>query len=139
MADIALTAAQIGLVFAEGNETFDLIAVEAITKGQAVYITTAGKAGVADANAAGKEQFRGIALNAAAAGRAVTIVKRGFLYGFTVSSLNADVPLYLSDTAGALGDAVSATKTVNCGRVVCLTDKSATKVVHIEADWIRAW
>jgi methyl coenzyme M reductase beta subunit len=104
-----------------------------------VYVLTTGKVGVADANASGKQQFRGIALAAAAAGQAVSVLKRGHVYGFTVSGLNADALVYLSDTAGALGDAAG-TMTVNCGRVMCLPDGATlTKVLYIEADWLRAW
>jgi hypothetical protein len=138
MADIAVTASKVAILFPEKAEIIDLIAAEAITVGQAVYITTAGKAAVADANAAGKQQFRGIALTAAAAGRAVSVLKKGHVAGFTVSGLNGDVAVYLSDTAGALADATG-TMTVICGRVQCLTDNAMTKVVYINADWLRAW
>ena len=138
MADIALTAAQVAACYPEKAEIIDMIAVEAITQGQAVYQTTAGKAGVADANGAGKQQFRGIALNAAGAGQAVSVLKNGHCYGFTVSSLNGDALLYLSDTAGALADA-NGTMTVDCGRVTCLPDGNLTKVVYVAADWLRAW
>ena len=47
------------------------------TAGQAVYVLTTGKCGVADANAAGKQQFRGIALNGAAAGQSAVRVRIG--------------------------------------------------------------
>ena len=137
MADITVTAAKVAPVFPEKAEIFDMIAVEAITKGQAVYQTTAGKAGVADANASGKQQFRGIALNAAAAGSAVSVLKKGHVSGFTLSG-NYDSLAYLSDTAGALADAAG-TMTVNCGRVMALTDKDLTKVLYVDADWLRAW
>lgn len=138
MADIALTANRVQVIFPDKAEIFDFIAVEAITKGQAVYQTTAGKVGVADANAAGKQQFRGIALNSASAGRAVSVLKKGHVAGFTVSGVNGDAPLYLSDTAGSLSDTVG-TMTVNVGRVVGLTDKDNTRVAYIDADWLRTW
>ena len=139
MADITVTAAQVSPIFPEKAEIVDVIASEAITQGQLVYLTTAGKAAVADANTAGKEQVRGIALKKAAAGQAVSILKRGHVAGFDVSAKNGDIALYLSDTAGAMADAASATKTVNVGRVAVLTDKSGTKVVYFEADWLRSW
>ena len=138
MADIALTAVQIGACFLDKAEITDLIAVEAITAGQAVYQTTAGKAGVADANASGKQQFRGIALHAAGVGQAVSVLVRGHVYGFTVSGMNGDALAYLSDTAGALADGVG-TMTVNAGRVTCLPDGNLTKVLYICADWLRTW
>ena len=138
MADIVVTAAQVGACFPDKAEITDLIAVEAITAGQAVYQDTNGKAGVADANASGKQQFRGIALNAAGAGQAVSVLVRGHVYGFTVSGMNGDALAYLSDTAGALGT-TNGTMTVNCGRVTCLTDGNLTKVLYICADWLRTW
>ena len=138
MADIVVTAAQVGACFPDKAEITDLIAVEAITAGQAVYQDTNGKAGVADANASGAQQFRGIALNAAGAGQAVSVLVRGHVYGFTVSGMNGDAIAYLSDTAGALGT-TNGTMTVNCGRVTCLTDGSLTKVLYICADWCRTW
>ena len=138
MADITVTAAQVALCFPDKSERVDMIAVEAITAGQAVYQDTNGKAGVADANAAGKQQFRGIALNAAGAGQAVSVLVRGHAYGLTVSGMNGDALAYLSDTAGALGT-TNGTMTVNCGRVTCLTDGNLTKVLYVCADWLRTW
>lgn len=133
------TAANVQLVFPQWAEVYDVVLTETVTQGQAVYQLTTGKFGVADANASGKQQFRGIALGGGAAGQSITILKRGHCYGFTVSSLNADAILYLSDTAGSLDDSVG-TMTVNCGRVVALSDAgNLTKVVYIDADWLRAW
>jgi hypothetical protein len=143
MADIVVTADKVGRSVAnQVEDVVDLIAVEAITAGQAIYITTAGKAGVADANVAGKQQFRGIALKAAAIGGIVPVLKRGFVEGFTLTGVNFDALVYLSDTAGALADAVG-TLTVNCGRVQALpiydTAGALKKVLYIEADWLRTW
>lgn len=138
MADISVTAAQVALVFPQKAEIIDGIATEAITVGQAVYQLTTRKFGVADANAAGKQQFRGIALNSAGAGQAVSILKKGFVAGFGIGSLNGDAALYLSDTAGALADGAG-TMTVICGRVFGLSDNDLTRVLYIDADWLRAW
>jgi hypothetical protein len=138
MADIALTAAKIGVVNPLGAEIFSVIAVEAITKGQAVYFTTAGLAGVADANVANKQQCRGIALNAVGAGQAVDVLKRGMCYGYTLTSQSHDDPVFLTDTAGSLGDAAG-TLTVPVGLVAPLADKDLTKVVYIDAQWGADW
>jgi hypothetical protein len=139
MADLSLTAAQISPVFPDKAEIYTFIAVEAITKGQAVYLVAAsGKVGVADANASGKQQLRGIALNAAAAGEPVAVMKTGHIYGFTLTSQDYDDAVYLSDTAGALGDAAG-TMTVNAGRVVSLSDHSLTKVVYLDVNWATVW
>lgn len=139
MADIALTAAQIGLVFPEKAEVFDFIAAATITAGQVVYLDSNGKAGVADANDSGKEQARGIALNGGGAGQAISVLKRGHVYGFTISSMAYDALAYLSNTAGALADAAG-TMTVRCGRVVSLSDGTTlTKVLHADFDWRSNW
>ena len=137
MADITVTAAKVGLIDPEKAVIRSYIAAETITKGQAVYITTAGKVGVADANAAGKQQFRGIALNGGGAGQAIDVCHEGLLAGFTLTG-NADTLLYLSDTAGALGDGAG-TMTVRAGRVVCMPDKDLTKVLRVFTQWTADW
>ncbi len=138
MADIAVTAAQVGLVDPAKATVRSYIAAATITKGQAVYITTAGKVGVADANDAGKQQFRGIALNGGGAGQAIDVVHEGEVYGFDLSGVNPDVLVYLSDTAGALADGVG-TMTVAAGRVECLADKDLTKVLRVFTQWEANW
>lgn len=138
MANLSIGSNGVSLVQADKAEIRDMIAVEAITAGQPVYQTTAGKAGVADANAAGKQQFRGIALKDAAAGQPVPVLKRGFISGFVLSGVAYDGLVYLSDTAGSLADAAG-TMTVNCGRVCAKTDPDLTKILYVEADWLRAW
>lgn len=138
MTDIALTAAKIGAVDPQKADILTFIAAEAITKGQAVYQTTSGTVGVADANVANKQQARGIALEAAAAGQAVSVLRQGLMYGFTLSDQSYDDPVYLTDTAGAVGDA-NGTLTVPVGLVVALPDKDLTKVIYFDfrygADW----
>ena len=135
MADITVTASQVGIVYPNAV-IYDFVASAAVTAGQAVYQTSTGKVAPADANAAGKQQFRGIALKGAAAGEAVSVLKEGHVYGFGVSGLNADALIYLSDTEGALADGAG-TMTVIAGRVFALPD--GTKVLYILADWLRAW
>jgi hypothetical protein len=137
--EIALTAAQVAPVFPDKAEIFDGVALSTITQGQPLYIDpTTGRFAPADANGSGLQQFRGIALNAAGAGQAVSVLKRGHAYGYTLTSMSYDDPVYLSDTVGRLSTAVG-TLTVNCGRVVALSDSNATKVIYIDADWLRAW
>lgn len=138
MADIALTAAQIAPVFPERARIRTYIAAATITAGQAVYQTSAGKAGVADANDSGKEQFRGIALNGAGAGQAVDVLEEGEIYGFTISGLAYDALVYLSNTAGALADAAGA-MTVRCGRVMALADSDLTKILYIQSSMTANW
>lgn len=134
MTALALTATRIDPIFPRFAEIYPMIAAEAITRGQVVYITSAGKAGVADANASGKQQARGVALNAAAAGGGVDVLKEGHCAGFTISQAY-DAQLFLSDTAGSVDDAAG-TMTVPIGRVVPMSDVGTlTKVVYFEFEW----
>lgn len=138
MADLTVTAAHIAPVFPLKADIHDYLAAESITKGQAVYFTSSGRVGVADANVAGKQQCRGIALNAAGVGQAVSVLHRGHVYGFGVSALNADALVYLSDTAGALADAAG-TLNVRVGRVVALADSAGSKILFIDINWLANW
>lgn len=135
MTALTVTAAQIGAVFPEKAEIYDMLAAVAITKGQAIYRNTSGKAALADANAgSGAHDFVGVALNAAGAGGAVSVLRRGHVYGFDLSGLAYDAPVYVSDTAGALDDAPSATNPVAIGKVEALTDgPTLTKVLYVDA------
>jgi hypothetical protein len=134
--ELTLTAAQVAAVYPDKAEIVDMIAGATITAGQAVYQTTAGKAGVADANGSGTLQFRGIALRGGAAGQVIPVLKRGHCAGFSVSATNCDTALYLSDTAGSIATSAGSTS-IGVGRVVALPD--ATRVVYVEADWLRTW
>jgi hypothetical protein len=138
MADIVVTAALVGLIDPIKAMTWTGIAAETLTKGQVVYLTTSGTFGVADANGSGTVQARGIALNAAGAGQAVTVLIEGALYGYTLADQAYSAPLYLSNTAGALADAAGAT-TVPCGIVAGLTDKDKTKVFYAQFRWGADW
>ena len=132
MADLSLVTDQIATIYPQKAEIHSYIAAEAITAGQAVYTVAAtGKVGVAEADAAGKQQARGIALQGVGAGQAVEVLRRGHLHGFTLTSQNYDDPIYLSDTAGALADAAG-TLAVPIGLVVALPDKGLTKVLFVD-------
>jgi len=139
MTAITVTAAQVGVVDPTKAVIKDYIAAATIAKGEAVYQNTDGKADLADGNGSGTKQFRGIALNAAAAGAVVSVLEDGECYGFGVSGLNGDAFVYVGDTAGALAD-TAGTVTVPAGRVNVLTDTpTLTKVLRIfvrrSADW----
>src|SRR5512146_3004724 len=138
MAVINYTAAQIAPVFPDKAVIRSYIASETITKGQPVYFVAAtGKVGIADANGAGKQQFRGVALNGAGAGCAVDVLQDGEMYGFDLAGHNADSFAYLSDAA-AYDDGVG-TMTVPVGRVVMLSDGSLTRVLRIFVQWEAQW
>ena len=55
MADLTVTAAKVGLVKPLQSEVHSFIAAAAITAGQAVYMTTSGTVGVADASHLNRE------------------------------------------------------------------------------------
>ena len=137
MADIVVTAAQVAAIDPLQAEIHSFVAASTVTQGQIVYITTSGTVAPADANAAGLQQARGVALNGGGAGQAIGVLKRGRCAGFTLTQ-DASVPLYLSDTVGALADAVG-TMTVPCGIVVCMPDKAATKVFYADFRWGADW
>lgn len=133
MTAIVVTAAKVA-----GNiqtETRSYKAAEAITAGQAVYKLAAGTVGVADANASGKQQFRGIALTSAATGEACLVAIKGPVEGFTLAG-NVDTLVYLSDTAGELADSAG-TMTVPVGRVEMRDD--GTKFLWTEINWLAQW
>ena len=136
MGDISVTAAKVAVVFPEQMEAYNVKMAVAVTKGQALYQLVDGTYGLADANAAGRQQFRGIALEAANAGEGVTMLKRGILAGYTLATYEDEV--YLSDTAGALSTTMG-TLLVKCGRVMSLADPDLTEVLYVNADWLREW
>lgn len=130
MADIALTAARIAAVFPDQAEIVTGIAGATITAGAAVYWDSSGNLALSDGSAAGTAIVAGIALTGGGAGQAISVLKRGHVYGFTLAGAYHSA-VYLSDTdAGILGDAAG-TVSVVVGRVVPLPDSSRTKVVYV--------
>lgn len=140
--ELTVTAAQIGRAHPETDEVYTFVAGATIAKGEAVYITTAGKAAVADANGSGTLQFRGIALNAATSGDPVAVIQKGVVTGFDVSSLDCDVVLYLSDTAGDIASTTGSTGVV-VGRVWPTSeidaDGNVTLAVYVNWQWEVDW
>lgn len=137
-ATVTATAAKVAPTHPDDAVIRSFIAAVAITAGQAVYITTAGKIGVADANDSGKEQCRGIALEGGGAGQAISVLLRGDCAGFDLTTVAYDGLVYLSDTAGELYD-TAGTKTVVVGRCMPLTDSSLTKVLAVFASPNTTW
>jgi hypothetical protein len=131
MADLTVTAARLRPLEVIEAEFQPMIAAEAITKGQAVAYNAAGQAVLADASAAGTAKVEGVATTGAAAGDAFDAIFRGRLAGYDLSGLDAGESVYLSDTAGALGD-VAGTVSVAVGRVVVMTDPDATKILFVD-------
>jgi hypothetical protein len=132
MGDIVVTAAQVAVCYPEKAEIWPGIAGVTITAGQAVYmIIASGKLGLADEDASAEASWvYGIALNGGGAGQAINVLRRGHVYGFTVSGLAYALTVALSNTAGALLDTGSGANVV--ARVVPLTDASMTKVLFVD-------
>jgi hypothetical protein len=136
MAAIALTAAQVGLVDPIKATVKAYVAGATITKGQVVAMATDGTIDPADASAGGGylyEQVVGVALVGGGAGQSIDVVRRGEVYGFTVSAMDSGDLVYVSDTAGSL-DTAAGTVTVIVGRIAPLTDQSVTEVVSLDID-----
>lgn len=131
MANIALTAAKIAVVDPDNALIDTYIAGATITAGQFLYgIVSSGKVGLADEDASAEASWvLGMALNSAVAGQAVQVLRRGKVYGFTLSSLAYWLPCSLSTTAGALLDTGATTNIV--ARVVPLSDADLTKVLEV--------
>jgi hypothetical protein len=139
MTAITLVADKVRPINPESAEIIPSIAGATLTRGLAGYIIAAsGKIGIADANAAGLQQARGVVLTPSADGQAVELLKKGKCAGFDVSALDYDAPVYLSDTAGAF-DTAAGTLSVICGRVVPMSDNDRTKVIYFDFDWLRTW
>lgn len=113
------------------------IASAAITAGQAVYITTSGKAALAKADATGTMQgLAGIALNSAGAGQPVEVISLGAVEGMGVGGAAYGLPIYVSKTtAGTLDDAAVAGAgnfPVVIGRVVPMSGPGLEKVLWVD-------
>lgn len=140
MTVIALTAAQISMVDPIKDHPHNYIAGVALTRGVPVYVDgTTGKLGIADGNGSGTKQVRGITLDAGGVGAGIRVLADGDVYGYDLSGLAYDAPVYLSDTAGSL-DTAAGTVTVIVGRVAPMSDQALTKVLRVQtmiskADW----
>lgn len=140
MANIAVTAAQIGIVDPVKATIKSYIAASTITKGQPVAQGTAGTIAPADASAGGGylfEQVKGIAISAGGAGAAIDVLEDGECYGFTVSGMDSGDLVYLSNDVGRIADAVGDV-TVYIGRITALADALATEVLRVQTIYAEA-
>jgi predicted RecA/RadA family phage recombinase len=115
MSTITVVAADVMPV--EIFEQFTLPAVEAVTAGQYVRMSTAatGSVELGNASSAAEVGYRkGIALHAAAVGEALTVVKKGIvcLGESALSALAFEDRIYLSDTDGTLQTTAGTVSTV---------------------------
>jgi hypothetical protein len=138
MADISIsTGAAVQPVFPDSAEIFPFVPAVAFTQGQAVAFNSSGKGILADSNLTSSsgvaQQFRGLALEKGGTRQGVSLLKRGHVAGFDLSALAYGAKVYLSDTAGAIADTPSATKSVVIGQVVPMSDSDATKILYVDA------
>jgi hypothetical protein len=133
MADIVVTADNVAVLYPRYAEIYDFVAAAAITAGQLLYLNTSGKVDLYDSNGSGTLQAHGIALNGAGIGQAVSVLKRGFVAGYTLSQAY-DAPIYGSNTAGAMADAAGASSLV-IGKVKATSDPTPTKVLYVDISW----
>lgn len=132
MADLTATAAQVAVVNHADAEIRPIRLGATVTAGQSLYIDASNNGDLADANAAGLQQTRALALEGGVSGSVVNALVKGEVYGFDLSAQAYDAPIFQSDTAGALADAAG-TLAVPVGVVRGLTDASATKVLYFNA------
>lgn len=130
MADITRTKARVKLTRADAVK-FEVVAGATIEAGQPCYVNSSGLAVLSDANGSGTDVVDGLALNDAASGSGVTLVKQGFLWGFTLAGAYRSVA-YVSNTVGELADAAGGTS-LPVGRVMVIPeDGTPTKVLYVD-------
>lgn len=135
MGTLTVTASQVAAVFPDQAEIFSAICAETITAGKSLFRDSDGKVQLADADVAGEQQTRLLALEGGGAGQAISVLRRGHVYGFDLSGMAYDALVYQSDTPGVLGD-TNGTLNVPVGIVDALTDGSTlTKVLYFNPRW----
>jgi len=132
MGDLTVTAAQVGACDPEKAEIVPGVAGVAIGAGEALYqIAASGKLGLADEDASAEaSHVWGVALESVGAGQGLSVLRKGAMYGFTLTGLNYGVACSLSNNPGALLDTGATTNIV--GRVMALSDANLTKVLYID-------
>lgn len=117
MTAIALTSATV-LRVVESFKQATGVAAETIALGAIVRLdTSTGKITNSKATTETEARVYGMALRAAAAGEAVTVLCDGVVDGFAITALNFDSDIYLTDTDGVIGDAAGTVKVI-IGRVI---------------------
>ena len=99
---LLVSSPNLHVVDADVHAQLTLKAAAAIIAGQTMVIDTAGKFALADADTQTVRGLIYLALSNAAAGAAVTGSKHCVVDGFDLSAHAFGIPLYLSDTAGAI-------------------------------------
>lgn len=129
---ITLVAAKVAQTYSDvaKAEIHNAVAAEALTKGQTVYqLVASGTFGLVDMNDAAKDEPRGMALEAVAAGEPFSYIKYGTVYGFVLTAMDWDAPVFASPTVAGGLDTVGS---VCVGRVVPATDRLKTRVLFVD-------
>lgn len=138
MAAITVTAANLRELDAVEGRRISIKADTGVTvtKGQAVYRKTNGRAGLARANAVGTSKVVGIATGNAAAGDTFEALFWGRLVGLDLSALDPGTTIYLDETTAGALDGTATTGTGNVavpvGTVHVMTDVSGTKYLFVD-------
>lgn len=135
MAAVSLTTAG-KLNIVRSDSQFTGTFAESCSVGQPVRLdASTGKWTKANATDTTENRVIGILVSKDAAGAVGTVVRKGIVDGFALSSLNYGVSLYLSDTDGTVADAAGTTSVV-LGRVVpgfgTTTGTAADKLFFID-------
>jgi tRNA-binding EMAP/Myf-like protein len=113
MSDLEITAADVALVRGDENNIFVAPAAAAFNAGAVVQLNSSGNWAVLDTTTgSGTTLNVGVAIRTATyAGEAVTCATNGAIVdiGDALDALAFGAPVYASETAGAMADAVSAT------------------------------
>lgn len=128
MAQVTCTPAQVAPVSNTQPEIVTLIAAAAIERGDVIALDSNGKAALLEADSNGPSTLVGIAISKAGAGQPVSVLARGYLYGFALSGLAFGAKVYTGATGGQLTDALVATYGQTVGRVASI---EGTKVLEV--------
>lgn len=130
MADIAKLATGVRIVrggFGDGNQVEGVANVD-LSAGDAIIVDpTTGNFALASASVAGTNKCKGLVASNVKAGYGVTALFNGEMDGFNLSALAYGQDVFLSNTAGAIGD-VAGTTSVKVGTVIKVNDDKVLKV-----------
>lgn len=136
MTALTVTAAQVDVVFPEKAEIYTAICAETITAGQSLFRDSNGKLQLADGDAAGEQQTRFLALQGGVAGQAISVLKQGHVYGFDLSGMAYDDPVYQSNTTGALDTAAGTVNNpVGIVDAITLDGANIVKCLYFNPRW----
>lgn len=140
MAIITCTADEVAMTAPLRSEAYNVtvsgtLASGIVLRGQLLYQMPDGVYALTNATASGTAGFRGVALQTQLTRATLSMMRRGKLYGYDLSGLNHDDPVYLSDTPGALDDAPGSIE-VQVGRVTSLNEAgNLEKLIYFDAEY----